>query len=180
MTTTLPSHTCVLGNVLGRLMARRDDRFAGTAMRVNISTFDHRHWEGIVESIIWNLAQGGGAVDWELTEEGRLHMWLHKPGASNSCMSEHKPIVVTCKLSGNESTRALKILAKFPTIDEVYVHMLGVTDDGLWFGSPRRYYDDADQTEQDLDELNELAAGCEVNCKRCVVYDPSFFLSTTV
>ena len=163
-------------------------------MRVNISTFDPRHWQGIVESIIWNLAEGGGAVGWELTNEGRLHMWLHTPGASSDrVVIEHKPVVVTCKLGGNESgtglelresgtglelresTRTLKILAKFPATDEVYGYMLGVTDDGLWFGSPRRYYDDVDHSGLELDELNALGVEGEVNCKMCVMYDPVFF-----
>lgn len=176
---TKASHMCVLGSVLGRLMARREDRFAGTVMRVDICTFDPRYWEGIVESIIWNLAQGGGAVSWELTDEGKLHLLLHKPGASNSCtgVREHKPVVVMCKLSGNESTRILKISAKIPNTDGflVYGHMLGVTDDGLWFGSHRRYYDDVDHSGLELDELNVLAAEGEVNYKWCVVYDPDFF-----
>lgn len=170
----LASHRCILGNVLGRLMARRADAFAGTSMRVNICTFDCKHWEGIVQSIIWGLARGGCVVDWELTNEGILHMWLHHELTHTR---EHKTIVVMCKLSGTESDRILKIMAKFPDTNEVYVHALGVTSDGLWIGSPRRYYDEVNHSGLESDELNTLAVGVDISYTNKVVYNTTHFFT---
>jgi hypothetical protein len=66
-------------------------------------------------------------------------------------------------------------MTKFPSTNEVYVKALGVTSDGLWLGSPRRYYDEVEHSGLELDELNTLADGVDIDCTNKVVYDIKFF-----
>lgn len=152
---------CIIGNVVGRMMARCPDMYHGTAVLIDISSLSSQDWGTITRDIIQNLAHGGGAIDWHMGDTGIVRMWLHmqsSPPSSKhikfiSCVLTH-----TCPHETSE-TSVLSIQMRDGGCPE-YTHRVGVTSNGMWLAYPRRYCDNCDCGHAAHHKLQEALHMC--------------------
>lgn len=132
----------ILGNFLNRL-CRSGSHTCRTKLVVDISTFQPEYRDVVVRSIVSNMARGGGAADWCLTDAGVMFATFG-PMPNTFVVTEDNSVQVvtrlTCKQPGSAWLTIHMRMVRDADVCES-VDVLGVTDDGQWLSCPRRHSD---------------------------------------
>jgi hypothetical protein len=140
----------ILGNYIGNLLCRHGSLYdAQTRLVIDIQCFPQKMRHEVARDVIHNLAQGGGAADWDITQAGILIAWLHKATDNTAvAFSEDNTVFVQCVLERQKQPpcdATLSITARVPWLADESHRTIGTTQDGLWLSqdwcSNRERYD---------------------------------------
>jgi hypothetical protein len=142
----------VIGNQIGNYYNRLEYYNKNVKFIIKISDFEEELWEYIANDIKTNCQLSSNkeaAIELSITEDGYVILLIIND--KNIINSNIITIYILLILSDNESV--LSIITKLP--DCVFIRIFGVTGNGFTLDSPRRYYDD----EEDSFNVDEYKWG---------------------